>query len=84
MVGIVLVVHLLVGNVLYPLLFGKAASVHPIVILLAIGVGGIVGGALGALLGVPILMATRAFVEGLRRSGMGPTTEIRISGIGES
>ncbi len=84
MVGIVLVVHLLVGNVLYPLLFGKAAAVHPIVILLAIGVGGIVGGALGALLGVPILMATRAFVEGLRRTGMGPTTEIRISGIGEA
>jgi predicted PurR-regulated permease PerM len=81
MLGVVLVVHLVVGNVLYPWLFGKAASVHPIVILLAIGVGGIVGGLVGALLGVPILAATKAFIEGLRKTGLGPTTEIPISGV---
>jgi predicted PurR-regulated permease PerM len=82
MIGVVLIVHLLVGNVLYPWLFGKAASVHPIVILLAIGVGGIVGGLVGALLAVPILAATRAFIEGLRKTGVGPTTEIPITRMG--
>jgi len=82
MLGVVLVVHLAVGNVLYPVLYGKATSVHPIVILLAIGVGGIVGGLVGALLGVPILSATKAFVEGLRKPGVGPTTAIPASGAG--
>ncbi len=82
MVGIVLIVQQVEGNVLYPFLFGKAASVHPIAILLTVGVGGIVGGLVGALLAVPILAFTKTFIEGLRRSGMGPTTEIPISEIG--
>jgi predicted PurR-regulated permease PerM len=82
MVGVILVVQQVEGNVLYPFLFGKAASVHPIVILLAVGVGGIVGGLVGALLAVPILAFTKTFIEGLRKTGMGPTTEIPISGIG--
>jgi predicted PurR-regulated permease PerM len=82
MVGVVLVVQQVEGNVLYPFLFGKAASVHPIVILLAVGVGGIVGGLVGALLGVPIMAFTNSFIEGLRKTGLGPTTEIPIAGIG--
>ncbi len=82
MVGVILVVQQVEGNVLYPFLFGKAASVHPIVILLAVGVGGIVGGLVGALLAVPILAFTKTFVEGLRKTGLGPTTEIPISGAG--
>jgi len=47
-------------------------------------VGGIVGGLVGALLGVPILAATKAFVEGLRKTGVGPTTELPISGVNAS
>ena len=82
MLGIVLGVHLVVGNVLYPVVYGKATSVHPIIILLAIGVGGIVGGLVGALLGVPIFSSTKAFIDGLRKTGLGPTTEIPITKAG--
>ncbi len=82
MVGIVLIVQQVEGNVLYPYLFGKAASVHPIAILLTVGVGGIVGGLVGALLAVPILAFTKTFIEGLRKTGLGPTTEIPIKGVG--
>jgi predicted PurR-regulated permease PerM len=82
MVGVVLIVQQVEGNVLYPFLFGKAASVHPIVILLAVGVGGIVGGLVGALLGVPIMAFTKTFIEGLRKAGVGPEPEIPIAGIG--
>ncbi len=82
MVGIVLIVQQVEGNVLYPYLFGKAASVHPIAILLTVGIGGIVGGLVGALLAVPILAFTKTFIEGLRKTGLGPTTEIPISGVG--
>ncbi len=80
MVGIILVVQQVEGNVLYPFLFGKAASVHPIAILLTVGVGGIVGGLVGALLAVPILAFTKTFIEGLRRTGVGPTTELPLAG----
>lgn len=81
MVGIVLLVQQIEGNVLYPFLFGKAASVHPIAILLTVGIGGIVGGLVGALLAVPILAFTKTFIEGLRKSGVGPTTELPVAGI---
>ena len=80
MVGIVLIVQQIEGNVLYPFLFGKATSIHPIAILLTVGIGGIVGGLVGALLAVPILAVTKTFVEGLRKTGLGPTTEMPIVG----
>ncbi len=37
-----------------------------------VGVGGIVGGLVGALLAVPILSFTKAFIEGLRKIGAWP------------
>jgi len=82
MVAVVLAVQQLEGNILYPWLFGRAASVHPIMILLTVGVGGIVGGLVGALLAVPIMSFAKTFVEGLRKTGLGPTTEIPISKAG--
>ena len=81
MVGIVLLVQQIEGNVLYPFLFGKATAIHPIAILLTVGIGGIVGGLVGALLAVPILAVTKTFIEGLRKTGVGPTTELPVTGI---
>ena len=42
------------GNVLHPIVFKKALSLHPLVILLAIGVGGVAYGIVGAFLAVPL------------------------------
>jgi predicted PurR-regulated permease PerM len=80
MLGIVLVVQQVEGNILYPFLFGKATSIHPIAILVTVGIGGIVGGLVGALMAVPILAVTKTFIEGLRKTGLGPTTEMPIVG----
>lgn len=52
-VGIVVVVNQLEGNLLQPLIMGRALSLHPLVILLALTAGTIVGGILGAILSVP-------------------------------
>jgi predicted PurR-regulated permease PerM len=42
------------GNVLHPIVFKKALSLHPLLILLAIGVGGVAFGIVGAFLAVPL------------------------------
>lgn len=41
------------GNVLHPIVFKKALSLHPLLILLAIGVGGVAFGIVGVFLAVP-------------------------------
>jgi len=78
MLGIVILVQQLEGSILYPWLFGRAAAVHPVAILLTVAAGTIVAGMVGALLAVPLLALTKSFISGLRRSGVGPTTAIPI------
>ena len=65
MLIIVLVVQQVEGNVLYPWLFGKAASVHPMAILLAVSSGTLLAGLAGAVIAVPILAFIVAFGRGL-------------------
>ncbi|MGT2425538.1 AI-2E family transporter [Amnibacterium kyonggiense] len=52
-IGIVVLVNQLEGNLLQPLIMGKALSLHPLVILLALTAGTILGGIVGAILAVP-------------------------------
>ena len=52
-VGIVVVVNQLEGNFLQPVIMGRSLSLHPLVILLALTAGTIVGGILGAILSTP-------------------------------
>ena len=52
-VGIVILVNQLEGNLLQPLIMGRALSLHPLVILLALTAGTILGGIVGAILSVP-------------------------------
>ena len=42
------------GNVLHPIVFKKALSLHPLLILIAIGVGGVAFGIVGVFLAVPL------------------------------
>ncbi len=67
MLVIVLVVQQTEGNILYPWLFGKAASVHPMAILLAVASGTLLAGLAGAVIAVPILAFTVAFARGLHK-----------------
>ncbi len=67
MLVIVLAVQQIEGNVLYPWLFGKAASVHPMAILLAVSSGTLLAGLAGAVIAVPILAFSVAAGRGLHR-----------------
>ncbi|MFD1721235.1 AI-2E family transporter [Amnibacterium endophyticum] len=52
-IGVVILVNQVDGNLLQPLIMGKALSLHPLVILLALTAGTILGGVIGAILSVP-------------------------------
>ena len=43
------------GHVLQPLVMGRAVSIHPLAIVLAIAGGAVLAGIVGALLAVPVL-----------------------------
>jgi putative heme transporter len=58
----VLVVQQLESNVLYPVIVGKTLKLHPVVVLLAVAIGGVLYGIPGAALAVPIaVLCTAAF-----------------------
>jgi len=52
--GIVVLVNQLEGNLLQPVVMAQSLSIHPLVILVALTAGTILGGIVGAILAVPI------------------------------
>jgi predicted PurR-regulated permease PerM len=65
-VAITVAVQQLEGHILAPMVLGRAVKLHPIVILIALGAGAILGGIAGAFLSVPVA-ATIAAVTGYLR-----------------
>src|SRR6476660_6429148 len=51
--GLIIAIQQLEGHVLQPLVMGRAVSVHPLAVVLAIAAGGVTAGIVGALLAVP-------------------------------
>ena len=52
--GLVVVVQQVEGNILYPLLVGRSLNLHPLAILLALSAGTVLAGIVGALFAVPV------------------------------
>jgi predicted PurR-regulated permease PerM len=65
MLGGVILVMQIEGHVLQPFLLGRAVKLHPLAVLVAIAIGIIVAGIVGALLAVPVLAFTKSFVLSL-------------------
>lgn len=53
--ALIIAVQQLEGHVLQPLVMGRAVSVHPLAVVLAIAAGSVIAGIIGALLAVPIV-----------------------------
>jgi predicted PurR-regulated permease PerM len=53
--GVIVAVQQLEAHVLQPLVMGRAVSLHPLAVVLAIAAGGVSAGIVGALLAVPIV-----------------------------
>ena len=61
--GLIIAVQQLEGHVLQPLVMGRAVSIHPLAVVLAIAAGAVLAGIVGALLAVP----TVAFLNSAMR-----------------
>ncbi|WOF22516.1 AI-2E family transporter [Microbacterium betulae] len=72
-VAIVIVVNQLEGNLLQPVLMGRALKLHSLVILIALTIGTVLGGILGAILAAPLA----AVVWGIVQVWDGPNTPAR-------
>lgn len=66
MLGAVILVMQLESTFLQPLVMGKAVNLHPLAVLLGLTAGAIVSGILGALVAIPILAFSVAFIRALR------------------
>ena len=64
--GVLVVIQELEGMVLSPRLVGGATSLHPMAVLLLVSAGGMIAGALGMLLAVPLVVSIRGAVRGWR------------------
>ncbi|GAA4775736.1 AI-2E family transporter [Microbacterium gilvum] len=72
-VGVVVLVNQLEGNLLQPVLMGRALKLHSLVILIALTIGTVLGGILGAILAAPFA----AVVWGIVQVWDGPHTPAR-------
>ncbi|MGI8309180.1 AI-2E family transporter [Saccharopolyspora hattusasensis] len=64
-VGIVLAVQQIEGNVLQPLILGRAVQIHALGVVLAISIGMVVSGIVGALLAVPLVAVLNSAIRSL-------------------
>lgn len=81
--GLIIAVQQLEAHVLQPLVMGRAVSIHPLAIVLAISAGAVLGGIIGALLAVPAL----AFLNSAIRVLAAPNPAVEaaaISGSGDA
>ncbi len=63
--GLVVLVQQLEGDLVAPALLGRAVSVHPLAILLALAAGALIAGIVGAFLAVPVLAMVAILVDEL-------------------
>ena len=76
----VLLVQQLEGNVLQPLIMGRALRLHPFVIIVAVAAAGLLGGIAGAVVAVPLVAVAYRVTAALladrppARSGADPST----------
>jgi putative heme transporter len=74
-IGITIAIHNIEGYLVGPLVLGRSVHLHPLAVLLALAVGTVVAGVVGAFVAVP-LTATATDVVAYYRSVTGPRSEL--------
>ncbi|MDQ4144559.1 MAG: AI-2E family transporter [Actinomycetota bacterium] len=74
--GITIVVQQVEGDVLQPIVLGRAVNLHPLVILLSLTGGAIIAGVAGAFLAVPMAAVTTVVVSYMRSKKRPPPQEV--------
>ncbi|PKQ32156.1 MAG: AI-2E family transporter [Actinobacteria bacterium HGW-Actinobacteria-2] len=57
------------GHFLQPILLGRAVQLHPLAVLIGLAIGATIAGIVGALLVIPVLAFSAAFIRGLNPDG---------------
>lgn len=78
-VGVVIAVNQLEGDLLAPVVLGRSLSLHPLAVLLALSAGTIVAGIIGAILAVPFAALAWAIITTWRETPAGPAPPDRVS-----
>ena len=76
-VGATLLVQQVEGNVLYPMIVGRQMELHPIAILLAVTIGGITAGIVGAAIAVPIAAVASVAIKVAREQTAGEEVPVQ-------
>jgi predicted PurR-regulated permease PerM len=84
MLGVVIGVQQLEAHVLQPFLLGRAVSVHPLAVILAIAAGVVIAGIVGALLAVPTVAVLNTIVNHLAGNDEEPEPPRRRRPLGAS
>lgn len=79
-VAVVIAVNQLEGDLLAPVVLGRALSLHPLAILMALTAGTILSGIIGALLAVPIAAVSWAALKEWRATSDLDAAELAASG----
>jgi len=61
--GAIIAIQQLEGNVFYPMVVGRRLQLHPVAILLALTAGGVLAGVAGAFLAIPVAAVTSAVLD---------------------
>ena len=64
--GAIIAIQQLEGNVFYPTVVGKQLKLHPVAILLVLTAGGVLAGVAGAFLAIPVAAVTSAVIDVMR------------------
>lgn len=80
--GLIIAVQQLEAHVLQPLVMGRAVSIHPLAVVLAIATGGVLAAIIGALLAVPIVAVVNSAVRVLIAEDHGATAEGVAAAVG--
>jgi putative heme transporter len=73
--GVIIAVNQLEAHILQPLVMGRAVSIHPLGVVLAISTGGVLAGIVGALLAVPTVAFLNNAVQVLLASDASAAAE---------
>ena len=75
----VVLVQQLEGNVIYPIVVAHSVELHAVAILLAVTIGGLTAGIVGAALGVPVAAVIAASLGVVRRHTQGEEVIVEMS-----
>ena len=81
--ALIIAVQQFEGHVLQPLVMGRAVSIHPLAVVLAIAAGGVLAGIVGALLAVPTVAFLNSAVRVLLAGEPEAELEAQESGEGK-